>query len=148
MTRLLLICALGASAGIHAALVPGHFAEDRNLGVAFAAAVVLLAAAAAALAVRPSPGVALAAGALFAGLIFAYVASRVSEPVDALGVGTKAIESVGLLLALAAARAEGPARRGVRLAPLALALVVGTLAAAVTPADAHEHAPGTTPHGH
>lgn len=148
MTPLLLICALGASAGIHAALVPGHLAESRNLGVAFAAVVVLLAAAAAALAVRPSPGVALATGALFAGLLFAYVASRVSHPVDALGVGTKAIESVGLLLALAPARAGGPARGGMWLAPLALALVVGMLAAAVTPAGAHQHVPGTTPHGH
>jgi hypothetical protein len=148
MSRLLLITACGASAGIHAALVPGHLAESRTLGLAFMAAVVLLAAAAVALTLRPSPGVALAAGTLFAGLIFAYVATRVSEPVDAVGLGTKAIETVGLVLALAAARAEGPARRGVRLAPLALALVVGTLAATVTPAGAHEHAPGTTPHGH
>ena len=115
MTRLLLICALGASAGIHAALVPGHLAENRTLGLAFAAAVVLLAATAVGLALRPSPGLALAAGVVFAGLILAYVGSRVSEPVDAVGIGTKAIESLGLLLAIAAARAETRGRTSVRL---------------------------------
>lgn len=118
------------------------------LGLAFVAAVVLLAATAVALALRPSPGIALAAGALFAGLILAYVASRVSEPVDVVGIGTKVIESVGLVLAIAVARADGRARRSLRLAPLVLALAVAALAAAVTPAQAHEHSPGATPHGH
>ena len=148
MTRLLLICACGASAGIHAALVAGHLAESRTLGLAFAAAVVFLAAAAVGLALRPSPLLAAAAGALFAGLILAYVATRVSEPVDALGIGTKAVETVGLVLAVAAARAGRDTRRSLRLAPLALALVVVALVAAVTPAEAHDHPPGAPPHGH
>ncbi len=147
MTRLLLISACAASAGIHAALAPGHLAESRTLGLGFVAAAVLLATAALVLALRPSRAAALGAGTLFASLILAYIATRAAEPVDALGVVTKTIESLGLVLAVAAIHGTKRPRAN-RLVPVALACTVAVLAGAATPAGGHAHAPAAPAHGH
>jgi disulfide bond formation protein DsbB len=106
--RELLVFALAASAGAHAALVPAHAAE----GAAVAALFALAAAAAGATAVvldrrRDRAPLALAAM-LLAALLAIYAVSRTvavwplphAEPVDALGAMTKLCEAAGLLLAL------------------------------------------------
>jgi hypothetical protein len=67
-----LVCA--ASAGIHGALTPGHFAEGTGAGIGFAVATAALAAAALAVTVRPHGMVTLAgSAALLAVLLGAYV---------------------------------------------------------------------------
>jgi hypothetical protein len=100
-------CAI--SAGIHAALTPGHFAEGAGAGVGFAVATLLLAGVVVGLTIRPDGAAALAAaGAVLAGLLASYalattvglpVLHPAAEPLDALAGGTKAIEAVGLLAA-------------------------------------------------
>jgi hypothetical protein len=76
-----LIVACGMSAGIHAALVPDHFAEGTGAGIGFAfAAVVLASCALATTTALP--------------LLHPDV-----ESVDALALATKAIEAGGLLAA-------------------------------------------------
>jgi len=104
----LLALALASSAGVHAALVPGHASATPLLGALFALSAVLLAALT--VGVTRAPGaVALGAAALvLAVLLVAYVAARFvalpplthSEPVDVVGVATKLIEAGGLVLAL------------------------------------------------
>jgi hypothetical protein len=101
--RLLVIAACGGSAGIHAGLAPHHWEESRAFGVLFVLAAVNLAGVATALALWPEPLFPLfAAAGLFASLIASFVAAR--EPLDALVVTTKAIEAVGLVLALVLVR--------------------------------------------
>jgi len=100
-------CAI--SAGIHAALVPGHFDEGAGAGLGFVAAGVALAGLVIWLSRRPGSRPALlAAAALFAGLIGSYALAITTgvpvlhsdpEPVDGLALATKAIETVGLLAA-------------------------------------------------
>jgi hypothetical protein len=109
LTRDVVILACAISAGIHGALVPGHFAEGTGAGVGFAAAAVMLAAAAVAVTLRPASGrVVTGAAALLAGLLVSYVLATTTglpllhpdpEPVDALALATKAIEAAGLLAA-------------------------------------------------
>ena len=103
------IAALAASAGAHGALVPAHLVEEPRLGVAFAVAAILAVAASVMLAMRPSGVAVWAAALLFAGLIAAYAInvttglpwlSDGTEPVDAVGLATKAAEAIGLSLAL------------------------------------------------
>ena len=106
--------ACAASAGAHAGLVPEHMREAAPLGVAFVVATGLLLAAATALAMSPeSVRAARAAALLLAGLVAFYAASRSTgipllephaEPVDAVGVTTKLIEALGLVLALRLSR--------------------------------------------
>jgi hypothetical protein len=103
------ILACAVSAGIHGALVPGHFDEGTGAGLGFAGATVALAALAVWLTRRPESRPALAAAAaVLAGLLAAYVLAITSglpllhpdpEPVDGLALATKAIEAVGLLTA-------------------------------------------------
>jgi hypothetical protein len=98
-------CAI--SAGIHAALVPGHFDEGTGAGLGFAAATVLLATVVVALTLRPGSAFALAAaGAVLLGLLVSYVFAVTTglpvlhpqpEPLDGLALATKAIEAVGLV---------------------------------------------------
>jgi hypothetical protein len=104
---LVVVCAI--SAGIHAALVPGHFAEGTGPGIGFAAAAVLLAALVVGLTLHPERRALVAgAGAVLAGLIASYVLASTTglpllhpqpEPVDGLALATKAIELGGLLAA-------------------------------------------------
>jgi drug/metabolite transporter (DMT)-like permease len=104
------VLACAVSAGIHGALVREHFEEGTAAGLGFAVATVLLAVLAVALTRHPSPAVLLATAALLAGLIAAYavvvatgfpVLHPEREPVDGLALFTKAVEAVGLVLALA-----------------------------------------------
>jgi len=122
----LLVAACAISAGVHAALVPGHLREEPLLGWAFVLASALLAATAVALdRRRDSRWPVRAAALLFAGLIAGYTATRAShvpglestpEPLDAVGLVTDAVEAAGLALALRLARP--PTRRlRVLLAP-------------------------------
>lgn len=103
----ILTCAI--SAGIHGALVPGHFEEATGAGLSFVAATVLLAAVVVALTRHPTGAVGLAGAAvvLFA-LIVSYALATTTglpvfhpdpEPVDGLALATKGIEAVGLLTA-------------------------------------------------
>jgi uncharacterized protein YjeT (DUF2065 family) len=104
------VLACAVSAGIHGALVPGHFDESIGAGVGFVAATALLAVLAVALTRRPESSLALAgAAAVFAGLLVSYGLATTTgvpvlhpdpEPVDGLALATKAIEAVGLLAAL------------------------------------------------
>jgi hypothetical protein len=104
-----LVCA--ASAGVHAALVPEHFAERPLLGGAFALSVVLLGAGAVRMNVDPAaaPWV---AGVLM-GVAGCYLLSRTTglplliphpEPVDVVGVLTTLAEVVAGLAALSLPR--------------------------------------------
>lgn len=108
----ILTCAV--SAGIHGALVPGHFGEGTGAGLGFVAATVLLAALAIALTWRPASELAFAGTAVvFVGLLVSYAAAVTTgvpvlhperETVDGLALFTKAIEVVGLLTAVTALR--------------------------------------------
>ena len=101
--RDVIILACAVSAGIHAALVPGH-------GLPFVAATVLLAVSVLVLTLRPASLLALAAAAaVLAGLLGSYALSVTTglpflhpqpEPIDGLALATKAIEAVGLAAAL------------------------------------------------
>ena len=107
--RDLLIVACAVSAGIHAALVRGHFREGIALGAGFVVATVALAACAVLLTRAPADArVLTGTAALLAGLIGSYVLAVTTglpllhpqpEPVDGLALGTKAVEALGLGLA-------------------------------------------------
>jgi hypothetical protein len=110
LERDVVIVACAISAGIHAALVPGHFAEGAGPGLGFAAATVLLTGLVAGLTHRPRSSVAVVGAAVvLAGLIAGYGLATTTgipllhpdpEPVDGLALATKAIEAAGLLAAL------------------------------------------------
>lgn len=102
--------ACAAGAGVHAALVPDHFTESAQLGIAFVLSTLLLAGAA--LAIRPPryrwPGP-LAVAVVLAGTALAYLLSRTSgipwlvpypEEIDPLGVVISGVEVIGALAAL------------------------------------------------
>lgn len=103
----LVVLACAVSAGIHGALVPGHFDEGVGAGVGFLAATALLATVVVWLTRRPESELALAAAAaVLAGLIASYALATTTglplfhphpEQVDGLGLATKAIEALGLL---------------------------------------------------
>ena len=103
----ILACAI--SAGIHGALVPGHFDESTGAGLGFVVATATLAGLVVWLTRRPASLAALTtAAATFAALLAGYaLAIRTGlpvlhpdpEPVDGLALATKAIEAVGLLTA-------------------------------------------------
>jgi hypothetical protein len=105
----IVILACAISAGIHGALVPGHFDEGIGAGLGFVAATVALAGLVVWLTWRPANASALAAAALtFAGLLASYALATTTglpvlhpdaEPVDGLALATKAIEAAGLLAA-------------------------------------------------
>jgi hypothetical protein len=107
--RDLLIVTCAVSAGVHAALAPQHLREAPAEGAGFVAAAVLLAVLVVALTYRPASRAALVAAALvFAGLLATYALASTTgipllhpdvEPVDGLGLATKAVEILGLTLA-------------------------------------------------
>lgn len=108
---LALVVAGAVSAGVHAGLAPEHLHEWPPLGASFVAAAVAAALVVTALALRPDdPRPAAVLGLLLAGLVVAYVSTRLAalppldperEQPDALGVATTAVEAAGVLLALA-----------------------------------------------
>jgi hypothetical protein len=105
----LLIVGCAVSAGIHGALAPEHFEEGAGAGGGFVAATVLLAAVVVALTRRPESRLAVAgAGVVAAGLIGSYglaittgvpVLHPEVEPVDALALFTKSVETLSLFTA-------------------------------------------------
>jgi hypothetical protein len=109
LRRDIVILACAISAGIHGALVPGHFAEGAGTGIGFVAATAALGGLVVWLTLRPTSSLALAAAAaVFLGLLASYALAVTSglpllhaepEPVDGLALATKAIEAAGLLAA-------------------------------------------------
>jgi hypothetical protein len=105
----IVILACAISAGIHGALVPGHFDEGIGAGSGFVAATVALAGLVVWLTWQPANPSALAAATVtFAGLFGSYALVTTTglpvlhpdpEPVDGLALATKAIEAAGLLAA-------------------------------------------------
>jgi hypothetical protein len=105
----IVILACAISAGIHGALVPGHFDEGIGAGVGFVAATVALAGLVVWLTWQPASASALGAAALtLAGLLVSYALATTTglpilhpdpEPVDGLALATKGVEAAGLLAA-------------------------------------------------
>jgi hypothetical protein len=104
----LVILSCAISAGIHGALVRDHFEEGTGAGLGFVVATVLLAALAVLLTRRPTQLALTGTAAVFAGLIASYalvittgfpVLHPEPEAVDGLALFTKAVESVGLVVA-------------------------------------------------
>ena len=115
MRRDIVIVTCAVSAGIHAALVPEHLGESAGAGGGFIASVVLLAVAVVALTYRPSGLVFVATALVLAGLIAAYVAAVTTgvpllhpepENVDGLALFTKAVELLGLAVAVDVIRGQ------------------------------------------
>jgi hypothetical protein len=115
VTVVIVVCA--ATAGAHAALVPGHPEHEPRLGIAFVAATALLLAAAVALAYRPDDAtVGTATALLLAALVAAYAVnvtiglpwlSDGPEPVDLVGLATKSVEGIGLPFSIQLAPIKG-----------------------------------------
>jgi hypothetical protein len=108
LERDVVILACAISAGIHAALVPSHLEEGHAAAGGFAVSAALLAALAVAITRSARPLLFAAAWAVFAGLIAGYALAVTTgvpvlhprpEPVEGLGVFTKAVELLGLLAA-------------------------------------------------
>lgn len=97
------------SAGVHGALVGPHLEESGAMAVAFVVATAALGIAAVAMALVPTPWVSVATAVLLAGTAVLYLLARTTgipvltthtEPFDALGAATSALELVGAVLAL------------------------------------------------
>jgi hypothetical protein len=103
------ILACAVSAGIHGALVPGHFDESTGAGLGFVGATVALVGLVGWMTWRPtSPTAPAAAAVTLAGLLASYALAITTglpvlhpepETVDGLALATKAIEAAGLLAA-------------------------------------------------
>jgi hypothetical protein len=102
-SRAVAIGALATSAVVHAALVFEH-SDEPLLASAFAAAALTAAVVALALTRVELVLAPVAAALLFASLLLAYPLfyAASGDEVDALGIGTKSVEAVGLLAALRA----------------------------------------------
>jgi hypothetical protein len=106
----LLALAVAFSAGIHAALVPEHLEEMPPLGYGFAVAAAIGGLLAVALVSRPDDRrIALLAGVFCLGQIAVWTLfvsvpvpgfAETPEPIEAIALVTKAIESAGVALAL------------------------------------------------
>lgn len=116
LARDLAIVACAVSAGIHGALVPAHLVESAAAGSAFAASAVVLAGLAAALTSRPTRSAAAGAAAVLGGLLVTYALAVTTavpvlhpepEPIDGLGLFTKAVEATGLIAATHLVRPRG-----------------------------------------
>ena len=105
-----LVVACAISAGIHAGLAPAHLRQEPAAGAGFLASVLLLGALCVTLTALPTSLAPVAAACLvLAGLVVAYALATTTgvpvlhpeaEPVDGLGLATKAIELAGLAMAL------------------------------------------------
>lgn len=146
--RELTIGALTTTAVVHAALTPEHLREEPLLGISFALAT-LGAVLVGVLLTRP--GLTWApylAAALFASLIVAYPVVHLinGEAVQALDIGTKVVEAVGLLAAL---RARHDDELG--FAPVTVIAGVFLALLMVSVSGGHDHAHGSggdTAHHH
>jgi hypothetical protein len=124
------------SSGVHAALAPEHIRESLLTGVGFVAAAVVLVVLTIVLTARPeSRAVTSFAVLVLLALLVSYEVASTSgipvlhpdvEPVDTVGVLTKAVEVVGLGLALGLRR---PVRD--RTIPVALAGLIAVFSALV-----------------
>jgi hypothetical protein len=102
------VFALAGSAGVHAALTPSHAAGAPLAALLFAASALALTALAVLVDRTERPAVVVASALLLGGLLALYVTSRLAvlwpldhvEPVDAIGVITKLLETAGLVVAL------------------------------------------------
>ena len=110
LKRDVLIVSCAISAGIHGALVPEHLAEGAGPGGGFLASTVVLTVLVVALSLGAGERAVLGGATVLAGLIVAYglaVSTGVpllhpeAEPVDGLGLVTKAVEAFGLVAAVA-----------------------------------------------
>ena len=106
--RDLVIVACAVSAGIHAALTPGHFREGAGAGIGFLGATIALAGLVVALTRSAGPPALALTVLTMAGLILAYALAVTTgmpllhpevEPVDGLALVTKAVEGIGLVAA-------------------------------------------------
>ena len=154
---LALCCAL--SAGIHAGLTPAHLDENVAAGLGFAASAVLLAWLAIGLARRPDVILVDASIVVLTGLLIAYALAVTTgvpglvpepEPIDWFALVTKAVEVLGLALALSLRWTSLPRFRPI---PVALVMVVVTssalLAIAVERAQGgHQHSDTHNHHHH
>jgi drug/metabolite transporter (DMT)-like permease len=101
-----LIVCCAVSAGVHAALVPEHLRERLVTGAGFAAATLALVAAMIGLTVRPdSRAITATAVGVLMSLVVGYVVASTDgipflhpdvDPIDTLGILTKAVEIVGV----------------------------------------------------
>jgi hypothetical protein len=108
---------VAACAGAHAGLVAQHLDDEPRMGVAFIAATALLLVVAAELTYRPrQAGAGCAATLLLAALIGAYALnvtaglpwlSEGPEPLDVVGLATKAVEALGLVFAIRLSQTTG-----------------------------------------
>jgi hypothetical protein len=125
--RDLIIVSCAISAGIHAALTPEHLREETAAGVGFLVSTLLLAVLCVVLTHRPGSRVAAGvAGAVLSALLASYALAVTTgvpllhpepEPADGLGLATKAIELVGLAVAIHLVANGRPVRRLTRLQP-------------------------------
>ena len=109
LERDLVILACAVSAGIHGALAPAHYREGAGAGLGFVLAAAALAGVVLWLTARPASRPALAAAAtVLAGMLASYALAATTglpllhpgpEPVDALALVAKAIETTGLAAA-------------------------------------------------
>jgi hypothetical protein len=107
------VLALAGSAGVHAALTPSHAAGAPLAALLFAASALALTALAVLVDRTERPAVIVASALLLGALLALYVTSRLAvvwplehaEPVDAIGVITKLLETAGLVVALSLLKA-------------------------------------------
>jgi hypothetical protein len=136
--RELTIGTLTTSAVVHAALAPEHLRDQPVLGVLFILATIGAVLVGIAL-TRPAftwaPYLAVA---LFASLLVAYPIAHLinGEPVQALDIGTKVIEAVGLLAAL---RARGDHELGFAPVTVIAGVFLALLMVSVTGGHEHSH---------
>ena len=154
---LVFVCAI--SAGVHTALAPEHLEEHVALGAGFLLSAVVLAVLAVALTDGPTRLNVTAAAVLLTGLIGSWVLAVTTglpvllpdgESVETIAVLTKAVELVGLVVAVRLLAAPG--RSQGRPAPLGLTALVAMFSALAALAmsgshhGAHAHS-GDTPAG-
>lgn len=145
--RELTIGTLTTSAVVHAVLVPQHLSEEPFLGISFALAA-LAAVLVGVLLTRPELTWApYLAAALFASLLAAYPVVHLinGEPVQALDIGTKVIEAVGLLAAL---RARDDDELGFAPLTVIAGVFLALLMVSVTGGHHHAHGGGAGPAHH
>jgi hypothetical protein len=139
---LIVCCAI--SAGIHAALVPEHMRESYATGTGFVAATIALVGLIVGLTARPESRAVTSFGILvLATLIVSYAIATATgipilhpevDPVDSVGVLSKAVELLGLSLAC---RLRGPVQA--RTIPVALAGLIAVFSALVALSLAGHH---------